>query len=134
MAAPIDIILLFWGGWVGSKDALLVRPFAEALLYIYAFILAVETLFRIAHHPDILAVKPWLRILQVIAGVIILFFIIDYMNVLRPMVEAHESAAAAYKRQLAVASASVLASILSFVACERGRRQHGLPYRLESNH
>lgn len=133
LAAPIDIILLLWSGWVTSKEALLIRPFAEALLYIYAFILAVETLFRIAHHPDILVAKPWLRILQIVAGLVIVFFVFDYMNVLRPMVLAHESAASTYQRQIVVASLSILASFLSFLACERGRKLDVLHYRWESN-
>src|SRR5262245_22607296 len=118
VAAPIDSVLVVWSGLVNSDQAQLFRPLADALIYIYAFILAVETLFRIEQHHDILALKPWLRITQIIAGIVIILFIIDYMNVVRPKVEAHSSALDSATRQIFVAVFAVIASVLSFIACE----------------
>lgn len=121
-AAPIDSVLFFWSGYVKSDKLQLLRPFADALIYIYAFVLSAETLFRIEQHHDILALKVWLRLPQFASGVVIFFFFIDYVSVLRPDVLAGKSAVESLQRQILFATIAVVASIGSFAACEREKR------------
>ncbi len=118
VAAPIDSVLLIWSGWVTPDRAQLVEPFADALLYIYAFVLSVETMFRVEQHHEILVSKIWLRLPQLIAFVVVCMFIIDYMNVVRPKVLHHQSVLDTMNRQIIWASLALLASFLSFIACE----------------
>jgi|ERR1700732_1986876 len=117
-AAPIDSVLDVWAGYVHSDTEQMSRPLAEALVYIYAFILSVETMFRVEQHHDVIILKPWVRITQLLAAIVIFFFIIDYMNVLRPVVLDHKSAIDSATRQIAVGCIALCASILSFIACE----------------
>lgn len=122
IAAPIDSVLYVWSGWVHENDEEMLKPFRDALLYTYMFVLSVETMFRIEQNHDVLVNKSWLRIPQGVAFLLVLLFIIDYMNVVRPIVLKGESAIDSTYRQELCSIIAIIASFLSFVACETEKK------------
>jgi hypothetical protein len=121
LAAPIDSILALWTGTFGPYREQFYRPLAEALVYIYAFIISVETLFRISQNHKMVVSKPWLRILQLVAGAVVFLFLIDYVGTLRPLLLNGQSVIDAAWRQYIVVFLAFTASALSYAACEIGR-------------
>lgn len=119
VAAPIEIWLDSWPGLMSSNTDLMLRPFAKATVYIYAFILAAETIFRIEQNYEVLAVKPWLRGPQLVSFGVFFLFTIDYAAYLRPIIEEGLLVSESICRQLSVLTVALLSSLLSFIGCEK---------------
>jgi len=121
-AAPIDSVLDAWAGLFTPDQRLLMRPLADGLIYLYAFVLAVEAIFRVEQHHELIVLSPWLRLPQFVSLIVIFFFIIDYMNVLRPHLLSGQSVWDSKWRQITFASFALAASICSFSLCEARKR------------
>lgn len=78
-AAPIELTLAWYQGWHTPNDELFYKPFGEGLLYIYAFITASETIFRLSHNEKSVKDNPHLRGNKLACLVIFLAFLVLYV-------------------------------------------------------
>jgi uncharacterized protein (DUF486 family) len=78
-AAPIEITLAWFQGWRHSDNELFYRPTVEGLLYIFAFIAAAETIFRLSHNEKSVKDNPHLLLNKAICLGIFLIFGIFYL-------------------------------------------------------
>jgi hypothetical protein len=119
VAAPVDLWLDFVAGVRTQNWPLAGRPIAHALLYIYAFVLAAETLFRVATHQAVLQRKRHLWV--PVAGAIVVsgFFVFDYVNWIRPAINNGQEVTSTLPTQIAIAIVALLSSVLSYHWVER---------------
>lgn len=119
IAAPFEVIVNLWTGYFGSDQKIFLKPLADAAVYLYAFTLCAETLFRIEQHSLAFQRAPWLLLIKWACYVLILIFVIDYLALLRPKILTGGSAFDAWVRQIILAVFAIIASLLSFLICER---------------
>lgn len=124
IAAPFEIIQDFWAGVAGADPQLKLRPIAEGLVYIYAFILVIETWFRLQQEDFACRVNPKLKAVQAVCIILIFAFVFDYMGVARVRLLKGQSVADSINRQLAMAATALLCSIISYVLVERTKSLH----------
>jgi hypothetical protein len=126
-AAPVEILLDFWAGVQHANPELKWRPLADGLLYLYAFILIIETWFRLQQEDEILRVSSGLKTIQVLCVALIIAFILDYMGAARMRVLLGQSVADSAGRQIAMASLAVACSICSYWIIEKAKAKQGRP-------
>lgn len=78
-AAPIEVTLAWFQGWRHSNDELFYKPLNEGLLYIFAFIAAAETIFRLSHNEKAVKDNPHLILNKAICLGIFFLFIFFYL-------------------------------------------------------
>lgn len=123
IAAPIEIALsLAFGIANGDSDALW-RPLSQALLYLYAFILASETRFRIAQHGHRL-IHPAQRVYLNLSTLGVFgLFIGHYCLSLYNQIERHQDVSNTWIFQVMALFLAVTGSVLSYYLIEIGPSQ-----------
>lgn len=120
VAAPIDIILNVTYGLLHSDNKLLLKPLVEGALFIYAFILSIETLMRIAMKREAIVHYPLLKYAAGASICVVLVFIIFYMGVIWPSLRHGEAESFVIVNYFEIASLilALSASQFSFHVCE----------------
>lgn len=125
VAAPLDIVLTMVYGYTHNDHALEIKPLLDGALYVYAFVLACETWFRVFTNPQALKRSPHLKLTIGGSAIVILVFIIMYMGSVWPDIREgreHSSKVVIFVEYMCVAL-SLLSSYLSFHICENGGRK-----------